>query len=117
MRDRAQKLHDLLAASAIEIAGRLISKDQPRLTRKDPRNRYPLTLAAGELPRSTLQPITKPYTLKPGNHTIACLTDPNAGRDQLLRRVTDRRTTRPEMATLKDEPHLVHEVARHLRIR
>jgi hypothetical protein len=61
---REEKVHDLRAGSEIEIAGRLIGKDELRVRRKGARNRHPLLLAAGELAREMRLAMRQPDLTK-----------------------------------------------------
>ena len=44
-----QRLHDFMRGARIEIAGRLVGKQQSWVVDQGPRNRHPLLLAAREL--------------------------------------------------------------------
>ena len=48
--ERLQRLHDLVRVAGIEIAGRLVGKQQDRIIDQCARDRHPLLLAAGQLP-------------------------------------------------------------------
>ena len=47
-----QRLHDLVRGTRVEIAGRLVGKEQARRIDQGPRDRDPLLLAAGKLARA-----------------------------------------------------------------
>src|SRR5690348_13572635 len=59
-----QEFHDFFAAGAIKVAGRLVSNDNAGLHSQSAGNGHALALAAGELIRPMLQPITQTHSLQ-----------------------------------------------------
>ena len=55
----AQQLHDLAAGRRVEVAGRLVGQQDPRLARSSPGDGRPLHLAAGQLARLVLEPMAQ----------------------------------------------------------
>ncbi len=57
--ERLQRLHDLVRVPGIEIAGRLVRKQQDRIVDQGARDGDPLLLAAGQLPGRVALPFGK----------------------------------------------------------
>ena len=55
--ERLQQVEDLVASLAIEVAGRLVAKEQRRIGHDGAGDADPLLLAAGQLTRIVLRPV------------------------------------------------------------
>ncbi len=109
-RDRSKQLHDLVAASAVEVPGGLVGQDQARFARECTSDRDTLTLASGERLRSVVQAVRQADALKPRYRTGVGFAYPEAADDQLASRVLDRRHTGHQVEALEDEADITQEV-------
>ena len=55
-----QERGDVVGGSAIEVAGRFVTQEQPRIPDERPRDRHTLPLAARELARPMIDSIAEP---------------------------------------------------------
>ncbi len=110
VRDRAEQLHDLAAARAVEVPGRLVGEDQPWLAREHACDRDSLALAAGHFRWRVADPLAEPDSLEPWLRALLRLAHPHAADEQLACGVLERRGSRHQPESLVDEadiPQLV----------
>jgi hypothetical protein len=91
----------------IEAAGGLIREDQARAVDERARNRDPLALTAGELLGCVVQPPAQANTLKLRDSHSARSLERHSIREQLDRRILDRRNPAHQMRGLVDKPDVV----------
>lgn len=71
--ERKQQVGNAVAGLAVEVAGRLIGKQQRRLAVKGAGQSHPLLLAAGKLRRKVVQTLAQPQLLQQGFRLAAAL--------------------------------------------
>ena len=98
-----QDRHHFLATAAIQRPGRLIGQDHLAAIHQGPRDADPLLLAAGELSRLVMRPITQPQPLQqlPGARPALLLVQ--TGIDGGNFHVADRIQVREQVIALEDE--------------
>jgi hypothetical protein len=109
---RKQKIHDLLAGRFIEIAGRLVGKNERGLGRKRTRERDPLLFAARKLRRIMMNAGTQADAFKFAFSALERVGA--AGKFERHRDVFERGHGRDQMEGLKYDPDRVAAKAREL---
>jgi len=117
MRDRAQQLHDLAAARAVQVASRLVREDQPRLAGERACDRDALALASGELLRRAEQALAEADAFEPRARSSLGVAHADAAQHQLDRRVLDRGDAGHQVVVLVDEADVPEQVVAYLVLR
>jgi hypothetical protein len=98
----AQELQHLQAGHRVEVAGRLIGKDHRGPAEQRPGTRNPLLLAAGELLRPVVEPVTQPHRVD--DHVVPLQIGLATGYRQRQQDVLLRAQGRHQVQRLEDEP-------------
>ena len=118
--ERLQRLHDLMRVPGIEIAGRLVRKQQDRIVDQGARDGDALLLAAGQLPGRVALPVGQAEQLERRPRPLGALGSAGCARrriEQGQRDVLDRAGTGKKIEALKDKTKPFAADARELGLR
>src|SRR6266700_208849 len=114
------KFHDLVRGFAVQIAGRLVAKQERWIGDDGPRNGYALLLSAGQLPWIMVDAVGQPHHTQRSFHVLAPLRFGKTGEQQRQFHVLKGRKHGNKVIHLEDKAHVARTplgefAARHVR--
>ncbi len=114
---RLEQVENLVAGLAIEIARRLVAKQQRRIGDDRAGDADALLLAARELPRIVVGPLAEPDDRQRGLHALPAVCGSQLRQQQRELDVARRRQHRQQVVHLEDEPDVPRAPGRELAAR
>ncbi len=105
--ERLQEVEDLEGALRVEVAGGLVGDQHLGVGHDGPRDRHPLLLAAGELPRVVGSAVGEAHDLERGQRPLPPLGLREMGEQERQLHVLGGGEHRDEVVELEDEAHVV----------
>ena len=112
-----EQLHHLTRRGPVEVPGRLVGQQDRRVHHHRPRDRHPLTLAAGELVGPMVRAVGEPHGLQRQGRALAALLRGRPGEEHRELDVAERREARQQVEELEDEADPVPADQRALLLR